>query len=110
MSDQITRTMMIVSITVLACILIDPLGLPNVSEALDKPCYVFKRNIFLGLLIILVSGALSFIFLRLRKTSLSWSLSVASVQAIFLSLFAFGVLFMDDCISCFAFLTRSCEL
>lgn len=109
MNIQISKGLGVISITAIACMLISPLGLPKVSEALNNPCHVYYRTILLSAAIVLVSSLLSFAFLKTHKVNLTSSIVTIALHVAFLSLFTYATLFIDDCISCFAFLTSSCE-
>ena len=100
----------VLGVTVLACMLISPLGLPRISEALGDPCFVYKKTIWLGAVILLASAMLTFILLRINNSSLVYTLSLLILQISFLAMYTYAVLFLDDCISCFAFLTKSCGI
>ena len=84
--------------------------MPNITKALSEPCSIYKQTIWLSITILFIAALLSFIVMKSNNSNLNESLLVVSLQIVFITIYTYAVLFFDDSISSFAFLTRTCGI
>ena len=84
------------------------MGTPNIPKALSEPCAVYKETILIVIAIMFIAAALSFIVMRNNNTKPNKALFIVLLLVAFIAIFSYGVLYFDDSISSFSFLTRSC--